>query len=358
MPVTISSGVSDTPSVSVNSLADLLPGSAPQAEETKETPSDASEETSKDESVPAVDEKTPGEGEEVEAEDPQAYMKWWRERYPNAPDPFDQYENDVAFFDGLAEKAKLVGQKNEDAQLGKTLRAQGVSEEEIQAYLASRQEKAGGKAKTETPKAAGGVNDLQMLTAQIFDADGNARRDAPKDAVQKYGQIVRDLLQTVYDLKSDPKRFFKDIQDDTIGQVRKEIAGYDANLRTQAAEQAAVDRFRSENPWILDTKTQKLSVQGQQLAQAADQIIADVQKATGAELPLSQALSFALDRLQAKQTTPPPPPSSKAVSRHTRNAVPPPKEATRSGLIAKAGSMAGAIDYAEQNKIDWGSLKP
>jgi len=346
MPAMVSSGVSD--SAPANSIADLLPGSAPEPEPTPE-PTPEPEPEPEPEPTP---EPTP-EPEPEPEDDPQAYMKWWKERYPAAPDPFDQYENDAAFFDGLAEKAKLVGQRDENAQLGKALRSAGVTETEIQDYLAKKNSKP-----SEPTAKGGGAGELQMLAAKIFDDNGNARKDAPREAVQQYGKIVKDLLLTVSELKADPKAFLKDVMDDMRKQVREELTQYDSYLKSQAAESAALQDFRAENPWLKDPKNPKgLSVQGQQLAQLADQIMADVEAATGRPLPLSKALPLAMDRLQAKQKAPPPPPG-KPAARHTRNASPPTKEVTRSALIAKAGSMGAAIQYAEDNNIDWGTIKP
>ena len=358
MPAMVPSGVSD--SAPANSIADLLPGTTEQtdsaaSEDTEPSePKDAS--PAKTDDLPEVEpEKTDEDTSEPEEEtqDPQGWMKYWREKYPNKPDPFDKYDNDVAFLDGLSELTSVVGQRDENAQLGKALRSAGVTETEIQDYLAKKNSKP-----SEPTAKGGGAGELQMLAAKIFDDNGNARKDAPREAVQQYGKIVKDLLLTVSELKADPKAFLKDVMDDMRKQVREELTQYDSYLKSQAAESAALQDFRAENPWLKDPKNPKgLSVQGQQLAQLADQIMADVEAATGRPLPLSKALPLAMDRLQAKQKSPPPPPG-KPAARHTRNASPPAKEVTRSALIAKAGSMGAAIQYAEDNNIDWGTIKP
>lgn len=281
----------------------------------------------------------PAEPEGDPPADPQQLMKWARDTL-GVSDQTGKYSDDAAFLRAFDNQSRMLGQRDEDAQLGKQLRASG------------RQDELLGTKQPEAPAVApkGEIKLLEQLVRALGD-------DAPKELVDKLRAARDQASDTMHQLMADPEEFLRPHME----KMRQGILDSSAlTLQQQSAAQQIhtdMQQLGRENPWMFaDGKPPApgqapiLSPEGEQLNtrfMENEQRYAPRYDETGnmtqAGFNKAQILSLSLDmhvRDQAAQRKPTRTPNKKA--RHTPDTAttipdqtPPKGETFRQKMVRK-----------------------
>lgn len=312
---------------------------AAQVDEAQVTDTTDTTDETAGESQETAEEEAGGETEgEEEPLDPQRLTKWIGKRYGR--DLTGKYRDDDATIRGLLHAEQLVGQRDDDAVLGKQLRESG------------RQDELLGTKRPETPAVApkGEIKLLEQLVRALGD-------DAPKELVDKLRAARDQASDTMHQLMADPEAFLKPHLD----KMRQGILDASAQtLQQQSAAQQVhteMQQLGRDNAWMFADgnppapgQTPVLSPEGEQLNtrfMENEQRYAPRYDETGnmtqAGFNKAQILSLSLDmhvRDQAAQRKPTRTPNKKA--RHTPdtattipNQTPPKGETFRQKMVRK-----------------------
>lgn len=254
-----------------------------------------------------------------------------------------KYESDFEAAKGLANAYKLVGERNEDAELGRRLRTEPgtVLQELLSQY--------GGPPQQEPQKPATGEEPiydpkwLEYIEVKVDD-DGNQRLvpvpGAPPGILEKIDRGREQLQQVIVGLANNPvlRSLATDPQRGAAELARLIVPHVDRWTQTtmaQQEEQATISQFRERHAkWLYeDGKLEgKLTERGQRLADLADQIVERV-ASRGGFIPLSEALERAYDAMareayeQMQRSGGSPPPVPRGAGRAKPNLASPPKGA-------------------------------
>lgn len=219
----------------------------------------------------------------------------WQDQYNRRYD-LSKYKSDQEFIDAVPQLWQLLGERNEDAALGKKYRDRQT---DIDAFLKSGPTKPD-KSQPKPPT----WEQIQLLRARVYDQQGQLRSDADPKAVEELSTANDRMAQTLHALSTEPETVLKPLLDS----MREEI-------RTQLTETQTVQQQQQQiNAWTEQNKQQLfvggdvntgLTDFGQRVAQFYTEYKASVPDEL-ARLQLADRLAKAESVVAGKPKPPPP----------------------------------------------------
>ncbi len=260
--------------------------------------------------------------------DPQQLMKWARDNL-GVSDQTGKYTDDAAFLRAFDNQSRMLGQRDDDAQIGRRLRESG------------RQDELFGPPKEPEPKAPAVApkNEIKLLE-QVVRLLGD---EAPPELVDRLKTARDRASDTMHQLMSDPEEFLKPHLEKMTQQL---LNANSQTLQQQTVQQQLandIGQIEQANPWMWvggkapqPGQQANLSPEGQQFvqdSQANKQNFGALYDEAGNQTQIgwndAQVLKYTLDQhngRQAGQRNPTRTPNKRA--RHTPNTattIPPQK---------------------------------
>lgn len=177
-----------------------------------------------------------------------AFMDFVRER--SGVDLSKKYHTDAQAIDGLVNASQLVGQRNDDAELGKAIRASG-REAEITSLL-SGQPPAPQQPPPQEQPGVPTYEQFQLLQSQVQQGEDGVPRPtpgAPADAVQRLQAATEHFQRAMFDMAREPNKVLQPAFDQQQADVRQQVQ---EQLAQQAAQQHQVNSLRN---WAEQSKS-------------------------------------------------------------------------------------------------------
>jgi hypothetical protein len=180
------------------------------------------------------------------------------ERHPDAKSFLDPYADDMAALDGLVHAKRLVGRRDEDAEIGKLVRASG-REQDIAALLRGQyQPPQSAPAPNGKPADPGLTPEEANRWIDAIELDPETKQyrippGAPPDIVQKLAEVNRRTRDTMLRLSLAPEEFlapFVQRQAEMVAlQFQQQQVQQQAAQSEVQHEANVLMQFTQQNPW-------------------------------------------------------------------------------------------------------------
>lgn len=177
--------------------------------------------------------KTP----EEPVDENQDFFKAVLELDPAAKDLVGQYKSVGDYVKGMHEAKRLIGRRNEEAELGRLLKGH---QDEFLEYMASKDKRAQTTEKQSLPTA----QEYELLQARAIDPrTRDFRSDAKPEDVKRYLDIQTELNRRIVEMAFRPEEAFRDVFDRARGASTQEMS-------QRLSDEQAVDEFkRTHGKW-------------------------------------------------------------------------------------------------------------
>jgi hypothetical protein len=261
-------------------------------------------------------------------------IEWAKE---NFGEDVEHYADDAEMLRGLFEARRLVGQRNEDAILGKRYREH---QEEFEQYLKTRKEPPPSQSAESPPT----FEQFQLWQTQITDANGQIKADAPADLVKKVKQYQDQTARNLFQLAHDPGAIVGPLLERERQQIQEMLSKRQQEQMAEAEDaRKAQDFLNANSQWLFVNKRDKTggtTVRGDQffrhVTEAAKRGIASV----------DDQITIALAKLK-DSTLPGPPAKRTAQARRKPNVTRADVEIDHDKLIAELSLDQYAARLAE-----------
>ncbi len=268
-----------------------------------------------------------------DGERPTQLIRWMKERL--GADYAEKYQDDLELLRGLDNAVRLIGQRNEDAQLGRLLREDpeaarryleqvaGVTDEPQQEPAA-----AGRQAQQRQAEALGAPR-WDPKWEYLFDAEGKPRPDADPAEVRKAQKWATDFRRWQIEFAQNPEEKLAPLVEQKAREIlQQELGAY----HYQMTDQMKAQQFLEQNKdWLFEG-----GQVGGELSEAGRLFQEGLQEAAamnlqGHDAMVRYATNYALASVKLERVNAPPgdtkPPSNPQGARHQPStAVPEPED--------------------------------
>lgn len=212
----------------------------------------------------------------------------------------EKYPDDAQFLRGIAHAQGLLGQRNADADLGRTLRGRFASEAELRAFLQGQSPAAAEPAQQPppAPEAAPPTFDQVQLWQQQVVAAKAAEQDPPVEVVNKLDRVNELMQRAAFELATNPQAFLKPHFEQQAQQVNQTIQQAQQQQTALDAEVQWIQQFEEAHKgWIANSgeiTPDNLTADGERLMQ---HVQAEAQRGRSR----AEALHYGLQALQAEK---------------------------------------------------------
>lgn len=253
-----------------------------------------------------------------------------------------KYKSASEGFKSLIEAKKLVGRRNEEAEVARLIRGR---ETEFMQWLQDRQAPKPAEtppAKPETPERPVSRSEY-MAMQQAIAALGDK---APADLIERYNKTQERLQEVVWSLVENPESLVRPVAEKLIPQHLQQQTEQQAQAERVAREAGWLQQFDQMNAtWLYDggaAQYDPLTKTPVNLTTAGQQWLDMTREAQSQGVPIVYAAELAYRRIHGEQQAAPPPPPKKPT-------LPVKPSARRTPAIAAASVDPNADDLFGEN---------
>jgi hypothetical protein len=181
---------------------------------------------------------TTAKTQEEPVDENQDFFKAVLELDPAAKDLVGQYKSVGEYVKGMHEAKRLIGRRNEEAELGRLLKG---NQNEFLEFLASKEKRAAPTSDKQSPPTA---QEYELLQARTIDPrTRDFRSDAKPEDVKRYLDVQTELNRRIVEMAFRPEEAFRDMFDQVRGASTQEMS-------QRLSDEQAVDEFkRTHGKW-------------------------------------------------------------------------------------------------------------
>jgi hypothetical protein len=165
-----------------------------------------------------------------------------------------KYRNDYDFLRGMAEAQRMLGQRNVDAELGRSVRGKFQSQEELAKFLQGEPETPAPKPAESPVLPADSFEQVRLWQQQIATAQA-AGQEPPADAVRNLEVVSERMQRLMFDLAKDPSKVLAPVLESYTPQIQQQLQQQQQQQEAQKQQADWIGKFEEANKdWLTGGK--------------------------------------------------------------------------------------------------------
>jgi hypothetical protein len=161
-----------------------------------------------------------------------------------------KYRNDYDFLRGMAEAQRMLGQRNVDAELGRSVRGKFQSQEELARFLQGQPQTPAPKPAESPSLPADSFEQVRLWQQQIATAQA-AGQEPPADAVRNLEVVSERMQRLMFDLAKDPSKVLAPVLESYTPQIQQQLQLQQQQQEAQRQQQDWIGKFEEANKdWL------------------------------------------------------------------------------------------------------------